>query len=113
MKKLAENIGGIDVIRFTLTQDPQRVREIALALVKICKNTVFAAAYEYGGKPNLLLAYTQDLVDAGHNAGKDIREAAKFIQGGGGGQNGLASAGGKNSAGLKDALEAMVDISTR
>ena len=113
IKKHAENIGGIDVIRFTLTQDPQLVREMALFLMKTCKNTVFAAAYEFSGKPNLLLAYTQDLVDSGRNAGKDIREAAKFIQGGGGGQNGLATAGGRNSAGLKDALEAMVSISTR
>ena len=54
--------------------------------------------------------YSKDLVDKGRNAGKDIREAAKFIQGGGGGQPGLATAGGKNVAGLKDAMEALVNI---
>ena len=54
--------------------------------------------------------YSNDLVAKGRNAGKDIREAAKFIQGGGGGQPGLATAGGKNVAGLKDAMDALVNI---
>ena len=54
--------------------------------------------------------YSKDLVEKGRNAGKDIREAAKFIQGGGGGQPGLASAGGKNVAGLPEALDALVKI---
>ena len=55
-----------------------------------------------------MLMYTTDLVQAGRNAGADIREGAKFIQGGGGGQPGIASAGGKNIAGLGQALEAIV-----
>ena len=53
--------------------------------------------------------YSADLVAAGKNAGKDIREAAKFIMGGGGGQPGLATAGGKNVGGLKEALDKMVE----
>ena len=57
--------------------------------------------------------YSQDLVDSGHNASKDIREAAKAIQGGGGGQPGLATAGGKDSAGLNEALETLVTLATR
>ena len=56
--------------------------------------------------------YSDDLVAKGHNAGKEIREAAKFILGGGGGQPGLASAGGKNLEGLKDALDALVKAAT-
>jgi alanyl-tRNA synthetase len=42
------------------------------------------------------------------NAGADIREAAKLIQGGGGGQPGLATAGGKDIAGLGAALDILV-----
>ena len=73
---------------------------------------VFAGAFAHEGKPNLVLMYSSDLVAAGKNAGKDIREAARFIQGGGGGQPFLATAGGKNTDGLKDALDKMIEIAT-
>ena len=56
--------------------------------------------------------YSSDLVAAGKNAGKDIREAAKAIMGGGGGQPGLASAGGKNVAGLDEALAKLTETAT-
>ena len=109
----AEKVGGYNVIRFTMTQDPQTVRDIAAIISKITKDTVFAAAFESGGKPNLVLAYSEDLAASGKNAGKDIRVAAKFIQGGGGGQPQLATAGGRDAAGLAQALEAMIDTATK
>ena len=56
--------------------------------------------------------YSNDLVAKGRNAGKDIREAAKLIQGGGGGQPGLATAGGRNVNGLADALDKLVELAT-
>ena len=92
--------------------DPQMLRNAALMLQNET-NLAVAAAYEAGGKPQLLLMYSADLVKAGKSAQSDIREAAKAIQGGGGGQPGLATAGGKNLAGLKDALETMVAAATR
>ena len=88
-------------------------REAAAILQKEVKGFALAAAYEHDGKPQLLLMYSADLVAAGHNAAADIREAAKFIQGGGGGQPFLATAGGRNVAGLKDALDKMVETATR
>ena len=94
------------------TIDPAMMRNAALALQKELKNTALVAAYEADCKPQLLLMYSDDLVAAGRNAGKDIRDAARFIQGGGGGQPGLATAGGKEVAGLKDALEALVKAAT-
>ena len=57
--------------------------------------------------------YTEDLVKAGHNAGADVREAAKLILGGGGGQPGLATAGGKNIEGLSSALDKMIEAATK
>ena len=66
--------------------------------------------YAHEGKPQLLLMYSSDLVAAGRNAAADIKEAAKFIQGGGGGQPFLATAGGRNVSGLNDALEKMVAV---
>jgi len=112
----AREINGVKLIVAThVTEngaDPALVRSAATLLQKELKGTALVAAYEYEGKPQLLLMYSEDLVAAGRNAGKDIREAAKFIQGGGGGQAGLASAGGKNSEGLKDALDTLVKTAT-
>ena len=83
-------------------------RNVALMLQKKVSNTVLAGAFEFGGKPNLVLMYSADLVAAGRNAGKDIRAAAALIQGGGGGQPGLATAGGRLTDGLPAALEELV-----
>ncbi len=108
----AEDHNGIRVARFESSLDPQQVRNVALLLQKKAQNLVLAGAYAFDGKPNLVLMYSNDLVAKGKNAGKDIREAAKFIQGGGGGQPGLATAGGKNPDGLKQALDTLVSIAT-
>ena len=108
----ARETGGRRLIVIDSNLDPQMLRNAALMLQNET-NLVVAAAYEAGGKPQLLLMYSADLVKAGKSAQSDIREAAKAIQGGGGGQPGLATAGGKNLAGLKDALETMVAAATR
>ncbi len=89
------------------------MRTVALCMQKTEKNFAFAAAFEYEGKPNLILMYSSDLVQAGKDAGKDIKEAAKFIQGGGGGQSGLATAGGKNVQGLADALNYLMESAAK
>ena len=108
----AKEIAGRKVIAFDRSMDPAMVRNVALLLQKELSGFVFAGAWLFDGKPNLMLMYTADLIAAGKNAGKDIREAAKFIQGGGGGQPGLATAGGKNPDGLKEALEKLIEIAT-
>ncbi len=116
LSAMAEDAGGMKLIKITpafqLNADPVMLRNAALALQKQLSNAALVAAYEAAGKPQLLLMYSDDLVAAGRNAGKDIREGAKFIQGGGGGQPGIATAGGKEIAGLKDALEALVKVAT-
>ena len=63
-------------------------------------------------KPQLLLMYSNDLVEKGHNAVADIRDAAKLILGGGGGQPGLATAGGKDTANLQAAADRLVELAT-
>ncbi len=115
-KKLSERAEEVNGIKLLVSQaliEPAMVRNAALALQKEMTRTAIIAAYEYEGKPQLLLAYSDDLVAAGHNAGKEIREAAKSIQGGGGGQPVLATAGGKDVAGLSDALEALKTLATK
>jgi alanyl-tRNA synthetase len=108
----AQDVNGVKLVKFDLSMDPAIVRNVALLLQKKAQNLVLAGAYSFDGKPNLVLMYSNDLVAAGKNAGKDIREAAKFIQGGGGGQPGLATAGGRNLEGLSEALDKLVEIAT-
>ena len=104
----AVDVNGIKVIRMADSIDPSVARNVALMLQKKVSSTVLAGAFEFGGKPNLVLMYSNDLVAAGKNAGKDIRAAAALIQGGGGGQPGLATAGGRLTDGLAAALEELV-----
>ena len=111
LSSMAKDVNGVGLIEVQHLpedgRDPAIVRDAALMLQKELKNTAIVAAYEFEGKPQLLLMYSADLVAAGKNAGKDIREAAKFIQGGGGGQSGIATAGGKNLEGLAQALDCL------
>ena len=108
----AELVNGVRVARFDSSIDPAIARNMALLLQKKAQNLVLCAAFAFDGKPNLMLMYSTDLVAKGRNAGKDIREAAKFIQGGGGGQPGLATAGGRNIEGLSEALDKLVETAT-
>ena len=109
----SRQINGVNVVVFDTAIDPVMLKNAAFMLQKEASNMVVAGAFEYEGRPQLLLMYSPDLVEAGHNASKDIKEAAKSIQGGGGGQPGLASAGGKNSAGLGEALHTMLELATK
>jgi len=109
----AKEINGIKVITFDMSFDPAMVRGAAFLLQKKITGCVLAGAFSFNEKPNLVLMYSDDLVAAGHDASKDIREAARFIQGGGGGQPSLATAGGKNVAGLKEAMAKMIETATK
>ncbi|MCQ2149614.1 MAG: alanine--tRNA ligase [Bacteroidales bacterium] len=105
----AEKAGEIRLIRYTDNNlDPTFIRSVATLIQKSAESTAFIGAFESEGKPNLILMYTADLVAKGKNAGADIRAAAAFIKGGGGGQPGFASAGGKETGGLAAALDALV-----
>ncbi len=106
----AKEMGGKKVVIVDTPVDPAMLRNAAQALQKEETNLVIAGAFESAGKPQLLLMYSSDLVAAGKNAGNDIRSAAKAILGGGGGQPGLATAGGKDIAGLAKALETLISL---
>ena len=112
LKALGKEINGINVIAFSnasgIEATPAMLKDAAMQLQKELTGTALFAAIETDGKPQLLVMYTADLVKAGRNAGADIREAAKFIQGGGGGQPAFASAGGKNASGLEEALKTLI-----
>lgn len=104
----AKEINGIRTV--VLRQaDPTRLKNAAFMLQKEAENLAVVAAYETEGKPQLLVMYSADLVAKGHNASNDVRAAAKAILGGGGGQPGLATAGGKNVQGLSEAIEILLN----
>lgn len=113
LSESAKEVGGINLIATRNVMESgvnaNIVREAALSLQKELKNTAIVAAFESDGKPQLLLMYSPDLVAAGKNAGKDIRDAAKCIKGGGGGQPGMATAGGKDVNGLDEAMSVLVE----
>jgi alanyl-tRNA synthetase len=65
----------------------------------------------YDNKPMLNVIISEDLVkEHGLNAGQMVREAAKLIQGGGGGQPHFASAGGKNADGINAAVDKVIEL---
>ena len=113
LKENGKEINGISVITVTTPMDPSMMKNAAFMLQKETERFAAIGAFEYEGKPQLLLMYSQDLVEKGYNAAKDIKEAARSILGGGGGQPGLATAGGKDSSGLAAALETLVTLATK
>ena len=71
---------------------------------------IFVAATHEGDKPMLTVALSDNLVKDGMNASAVVREAAKLIHGGGGGQPHFAQAGGKSIDGLSAALDKMLEM---
>jgi alanyl-tRNA synthetase len=59
----------------------------------------------------LTVIISKDLVEKGLNAGKMVKESAKLIQGGGGGQPYFATAGGRNKDGLREAVDKILELS--
>ena len=104
----AKDINGVRVVVVRTDSDPTLLRNAAFMLQKESSNFAMIAAFAHEGKPQLMVMYSADLVAKGHNAGADVKEAAKAILGGGGGQPGLATAGGKNVDGLDEAARVLL-----
>ena len=109
--KITEN--GINI--FTLYGPRPRIAEMAKGVAFNVReaspeNSIFLGATIDKGKPMLTVMVTNDLVKEGYNASTIVREAAKLIQGGGGGQPQFAQAGGKNADGISAALDKMIEL---
>ncbi|HUH32930.1 MAG TPA: alanine--tRNA ligase, partial [Daejeonella sp.] len=101
------NINGINFIAQKVKlPNADAVKNLAYGIKDLTDNLFLVLAAELDGKPNLTVMISENLVkERGLNAGTIIRELAKEINGGGGGQPFYATAGGKDLAGLDKALE--------
>ncbi len=89
---------------------PDIIKNIAFQLKgEFADNLFFVVGTVVNNKPNLTVMIGDELVKKGLHAGKIIREAAKQIQGGGGGQPHFATAGGKNAEGLQQAVDEVLN----
>lgn len=98
-----------DIAVFNLTGSdisPDVVKDIAFQLKgQFPEKMCFVAGTSMKGKANITVMLSDDLVKKGLNAANLVRQAAKFIEGGGGGQPHFAAAGGKNVDGLSAAVQ--------
>ena len=108
----AQHINGVTVYRSSLLpMRPELVKDMAFQLRGEEENALVVLGSVHEGKPMLTVAASDSLVkEQGVHVGQIIREAAKLIQGGGGGQPHFATAGGKNPDGLSAAIDKVVEL---
>ena len=109
----AKDYNGVNIMVLKGFYQPNVIKDVAFMLKNETQNSAFIGVTQFEEKVTLTLMYTDDLVAQGYHAGKDVKEAAKHIQGGGGGQPSLATAGGKLVDGMSMALETMITNAAR
>ena len=101
----AQNIGDIKFIAAKVNLDMNGAKSLVHTLRAKADNVFALIGIENGGKANLILGISDELAKKGFHAGNIIREIAKSVKGGGGGQPHFATAGGKDPSGLNEAFE--------
>lgn len=107
LKNKVQVINGMNVIAEVIHLDSaQAVKDLAFQLKGEVENLFLALGTVIGGKPSISVMIAENLVaEKGLNAGTIVREAAREMQGGGGGQAFYATAGGKDASGLAAAVD--------
>ena len=108
----AEEVDGLRVVKAVVPLDPAAAKDLVFKVRQaIPDNLVCVVGSVHEDKPLLSVMFSDDLV-ASHelNAGKIIREVAKLIKGGGGGQPHYAQAGGKDRDGLAAAVDKVLEL---
>ena len=102
---------GVTIISGKTILPADAVKDIAFQLRAEVDNAIVCIGSVNEGKPMLTCAASDSLVkEHGVNVGQAIREAAKLMQGGGGGQPHFATAGGKNADGLSAAIDKFLEL---
>ncbi len=108
-------VNGIQFLAKHVDLDPNGAKDLAYELGTLGTNVFVVLATTdpevSGGKPTITCYISKELVaEKSLNAGNVVRELGKYIQGGGGGQPFFATAGGKNTSGIPEALEKAIDF---
>ena len=107
----AKEMGGVKVIKTVAPISADVAKDIAFQLKgEIAGSLLVVIGSVDGGKPMLTMMLSEDLVKNGLKAGMLVKEAAKLIQGGGGGAPHFATAGGKNPEGLLSAVDKVIEL---
>ena len=102
--------GGVTLITHTSSHQPAMLKALAFALRQRIERLVMVVGNVYDDKPTLNIMLSDSIVELGVDAGAVVREAAKLINGGGGGQKHYATAGGKNVDGLQAAIDKATEM---
>ena len=103
---------GVKVVVYRGEADLDAIKDLAFQIKgeSVCEEKIFfVAGIESGDKCTLMVMMSDSLVAEGLNAGKLVKDASGLIHGGGGGQAHFATAGGKNSAGLSQAVDQILE----
>ena len=108
----ARLVNGVKVVTSVLPMNPAAAKDLAFKIRAAVEGSLLCVLGTHdNNKPQLSIMMSDDMVsDHGLNAGQMVREAAKLIQGGGGGQPHFAQAGGKNVDGLSAAVDKVIDL---
>ena len=107
----AKEMSGIKVIKTVAPISADVAKDIAFQLKgEVAGSLLIVIGSVENGKPMLTVMLSEDLVKSGLKAGMLVKEAAKFIQGGGGGAPHFATAGGKNPEGLLSAVDKVIEL---
>ena len=108
----ARDINGVKVVTAVMPLEPAAAKDLAFKIRAAVEGSLLCVlGTKNDEKPQLTIMMSDDMVsDHGLNAGQMVREAAKLIQGGGGGQPHFAQAGGKNADGLSVAVDKVLEL---
>jgi alanyl-tRNA synthetase len=108
----ARDVNGVKVVTAVMPLEPAAAKDLAFKIRAAVEGSLLCVlGTNYNDKPQLTIMMSDDMVgDHGLNAGQLVREAAKLIQGGGGGQPHFAQAGGKTADGLSAAVDKVIEL---
>lgn len=108
----AQTVNGVKVVKAVIPVEPASAKDIVFKVrAAIPEKLLCVLGSTYENKPLLSIMLSDDMVkDYELNAGKIIREAAKLIKGGGGGQPHYAQAGGKDVEGVTAAVDKAIEL---
>ena len=107
----ATETNGVKLIKLTTNYSGEVLKDLAFAIrQRVAERLVMVVGNVFEGKPTLSVMLSDDMVAMGADAGATVREAAKLMNGGGGGQKHYATAGGKNVDGVAAAIEKAVEM---